>query len=580
MKFLIEFRAVIFLFCSIVAISGFELTILHTNDVHARFEQFSADGSQCTDDEARNGNCYGGVARRFSKIQEIRRSHGNVLLLDAGDQFMGTTWFSVHGGQATAHFMNQLGYDAMCLGNHEFDLGVEGLVTFLDNVKVPVVSANTDVTYEPRLQGKFTKSYETVIAGEKIGIVGYITPETSEISVPGPTVSFSDVLKSVKEEVEALRRKGVNKIIALGHAGFDVDKRVAAIDGVDVVVGGHTNTFLYNGKQPSDEEIDGPYPVVISQAGGNKGLVVQDFAFGKYLGYLTLNFTSDGVVISYSGNPILLDSSVNENYSIQLSINEWRTAVDALRKETIGYSKVYLDGETDHCRLQECNLGNLITDAIIDYHVNYSHPESYWAPAAIALWNGGGIRSSINKGKVTTGELITVLPFHNEIDVLTVKGKDIRNQLEVSVSDYDLQNPHGRFLQMSGLRVVYNLQKPVGQRVVSVEAKCLECRVPGYSPLKDGDDYKVFLSTFLINGGDGYSFKPSKQLRFNTFDQRVLLQYFARHKPVYAATEGRIRFVTDGDSSGNISPSTSSTTNLSVFSVILLAETVLLYLFF
>lgn len=99
--------------CLVTVLSAFELTIIHTNDVHARFEQFNEFGSACNETEARNKKCFGGVSRRYSKIQEIRRSHRNVLLLDAGDQFMGTTWFSVHGGTATAYFMNKLGYDAM-----------------------------------------------------------------------------------------------------------------------------------------------------------------------------------------------------------------------------------------------------------------------------------------------------------------------------------------------------------------------------------------------------------------------------------------------------------------------------------
>ncbi|XP_045197743.2 snake venom 5'-nucleotidase-like isoform X1 [Mercenaria mercenaria] len=539
------FMVNILLLYSFSVSSGFKLTVLHTNDIHSRFEQFNKYGAECSVNDAREGNCFGGVARRHTKIQEIRDSHENVLLLDAGDQFLGTIWSKVHRGRATAFFLNQLGYTAMCLGNHEFDFSVEDLERFMYNVTFPVVSANTDVTREDCLRGKFSKSFYKVVGGEKIGIVGYITPETAFISTPGPRVRFSDILTAVREEVSELTKQGCKIIIALGHAGFSTDKEVAAIDGIDLVVGGHTNTFLYNGYQPSDEKIEGVYPTVVEQVRGNRALVVQAYKMGKYLGYLKLTFNSSGVVTDYSGNPILLGSNVLENTTILSYMDEWKKPVTALSEEAIGFSNVFLDGEEDHCRLQECNVGNLITDAIIDYHLNFSRSATQWAPAAIAVWNGGGIRASIDKGAISAGEIISLMPFGNTLDIVTVKGKNIRDQLEKSVQEWNENEPHGRFLQMSGLHVVYNLQKPPGRRVVSVEAACLECEVPSYSPLIDTDDYKIFLSSFLINGGDGYNFELLKRLRFNTLDFTTVMEYFKRHSPVAPAIEGRIQFVTD-----------------------------------
>ncbi|XP_060557565.1 snake venom 5'-nucleotidase-like [Ruditapes philippinarum] len=562
-KISIPFGILFLTFCAIY-VTGFEITILHTNDVHARVEQFNKYGSACSGSDASDGKCFGGVARRLSKVQQIRNSHENVVLLDAGDQFMGTTWFNVHRGHATAFFMNQLGYNTMCLGNHEFDLGVEPLSNFLKNVTFPVVSANTDITKEPRLNGKFLKSIVTNVGTETIGIIGYITPETSQISKSGPTVSFKDILTTVREEVLDLESRGINKMIALGHAGFDMDKQVAGIDGIDLVIGGHTNTFLYNGNPPAGEDIEGPYPVVADQPGGGKGLVVQAYTMGKYLGYLNLTFDQNGVVTKYTGNPILLDSSVQEDTMLLSYVKEWKKPVDALSKEIIGYSKVVLDGDRVHCRSKECNLGNLITDAIVAYHVNFSHPASNWAPAAIAVWNGGGVRASIDKGEVSAGEAMAVMPFGNELDVVTVKGKNIRDQLEISVKDWSAKGESGRFLQMAGLKVVYNTRNPVGRRVISVEARCLECEVPSYSPLQDNADYRLFLSTFLIGGGDGYNFQPLHRERFNTLDLTTVIQYFKQHSPVFPSTEGRIRFIT------------SSATRLSVAVSMIIVE-ILLY---
>ncbi|XP_060553664.1 5'-nucleotidase-like [Ruditapes philippinarum] len=541
--------AVVLLSVTCISISGFEITVLHTNDVHARFEQFNKYGSTCDTSEAQEGRCFGGVARRHTKIQEIRNSHDNVILLDAGDQFMGTVWFTVHRGMAASYFMKELGYNAMCFGNHEFDLGVETLAKFLDNVTFPVVSANTDVTNEPRLAGKFSKSWTTTIGGEEIGVVGYLTTETAKSSSGGPTVKFHDVITAVQDEVAILKSQGINKIIALGHALINMDKQVAAIDGVDLVIGGHTNTFLYNGEKPADEDIEGPYPIVVDQPGGGKGLVVQAYTMGKYLGYLNLKFDSNGMVTNYSGNPILLDSTVSEDAQILREVNKWREPVDKLSASTVGYSKVIMDGERSSCRLKECNLGNLVTDGIVNYHINFSHSESTWAPAVIAIWNGGGIRSSIDKGIVSSGDIYSVLPFGNEIDILTVSGKNLREQLEHSVANYDRSDPRGAFLQMSGLRVVYNLQMEVGSRVVSVEARCLSCDIPKYNPLRDSEDYNIFVSTFIINGGSGYKFEASKRQRFNTLGARTLTEYFKKHSPMFAEVEGRIQFHTDNISS-------------------------------
>lgn len=540
----VESSCIVLVFTFILTL-GYEITILHTNDVHDRFEQYNNYGSTCKQSDINGGKCYGGVARRHTEIQRIRGSHGNVLLLDAGDIFVGTTWFTVHKGMAAAFFMKALGYDIMCLGNHEFDYGIEGLLPFLNNVTFPVVSANIDVSNEPRLSSKITKTWIQNVGGEQIAVIGYITPETMNISNPGPTLKFTDVISTVRQEVQQLEAKGINKIIALGHAGFGVDKEVAAVDGVDLVVGGHTNTFLYNGLQPAGETPVGPYPVVIDQTGGGRGLVVQAYTMGKYLGYLKLTFDNNGVVTQYSGNPILLNTSIEEHPQMLQYVNEWRKPVEEESKVVVGYTKVVLDGERESCRLKECNLGNMITDAIIDYHINYTHPDNQWAPAAIALWNGGGVRASIDKGVVTRGEVMAVMPFGNEIDLITVTGANLRAQLELSVRDWDEEEQHGRFLQMSGIHVIYNLQNAPGQRVVSVDVRCLKCDIPTFYPLKDNDEYKLFISTFMASGGDGYGFKPIAQAAFNTPDINTLTDYIIKHSPVAAQVEGRIRFQID-----------------------------------
>lgn len=215
---------------------GFELTILHTNDVHARVQEMDKFGGQCSPDK----DCFGGAARMRTKIEALRGEHPNTLLLDAGDQFQGTLWFTHYGGRVTYTMMNLLGYDVMALGNHEFDNNIEGLLPFLQNVNFTILSSNINLDSDPRIKPYVKKSYVTEVGGEKIGVIGYTTKDTPMISQPG-SLKFEDEVTSIRSEVTNLQGQGVNKIIALGHAGFAVDTKIATeVEGVDVVIGGHT----------------------------------------------------------------------------------------------------------------------------------------------------------------------------------------------------------------------------------------------------------------------------------------------------------------------------------------------------
>uniref|UniRef100_A0A8B9L991 5'-nucleotidase n=1 Tax=Astyanax mexicanus TaxID=7994 RepID=A0A8B9L991_ASTMX len=234
------------LLCLCACAADWELALLHTNDVHARVEETNKDSGKCT-----KPPCFAGVARRFTKIRELRSRETNSLLLDAGDQFQGTVWFNLYKGAEAAHFMNKLGYDAMALGNHEFDNGVDGLIKpFLQDVNCTVLSANIqpDSTLAPTISGSYLAFKIFNFGSEKVGIVGYTSKETPALSLPGPHLIFEDEVTALQREVNKLTTLGVNKIIALGHSGFAVDQEIAKkVRGVDVVIGGHTNTFLYTG---------------------------------------------------------------------------------------------------------------------------------------------------------------------------------------------------------------------------------------------------------------------------------------------------------------------------------------------
>ncbi|XP_042299369.1 snake venom 5'-nucleotidase-like [Sceloporus undulatus] len=437
---------------------AFQLALLHTNDVHGRVEETSRDSGRC----APGGQqpCFGGVARRATKIQELRRSGAPVLLLDAGDQFQGTVWFSYFKGWEVVRFMNLLGYDAMTLGNHEFDNGVEGLLNpLLKNVNFPVVSANIKASKQlaSNITGYFFPYTIINVGTEKVGIVGYTTKETPVLSDPGQDLVFEDEIAALQPQVEKLTTLGVNKIIALGHSGFTVDKMIAQkVKGVDVVVGGHTNTFLYTGNPPSNDIPAGAYPFMVKSDDGREVPVVQAYAFGKYLGYLNITFDDDGNVINASGNPILLDSSIPEDPIVKAEVDKMKAELRNFSSKEIGKTIVYLNGTSQACRFQECNMGNLICDAVV--YNNLRHPDdNEWNHVSMCIINGGGIRGPIdeqsNNGTITWEELLSVLPFGGTFDLLQIKGSTLKEAFEHSV--YRHGQGTGELLQVSGKQHVW-----------------------------------------------------------------------------------------------------------------------------
>ncbi|XP_074657976.1 5'-nucleotidase-like [Tubulanus polymorphus] len=485
----------------------------------------------------------------MTKIREIRNNYTNTLLLDAGDQYQGTLWFYIYKGQAAALFMNLLGYDAMAFGNHEFDNGVDGLSPLLDNATFALLSCNIDATNVPKMAAKLHKSKVFTVGGERIGIIGYTTRDTPDISNPG-NLKFTDEVQAIQLEVDALIRQGINKIIALGHSGFDVDLNIAkSVVGLDIVVGGHTNTFLYNGKQPSNDIPVGTYPQIVVQSNGNKVLVVQDYAFGKYLGLLHLTFDATGTVTSWSGNPVLLDSTIPEDPIVLNRTNIWKENLMKHRNTTVGRTHVFLDGAKHSCRLAECNMGNLISDGLVMQ--NLRHPDgSQWTNVSIALVNSGSIRNSLTEGYITLEDVVATQPFRNGIDIVELEGRHLLSVLEHSVSNYNTVAPNGGFMQMSGLIVHYDLSKPVGQRVVKVDVRCSACRVPEFEPLQVSRVYGVLIPGFIIKGGDGYTMIEKIMHRHHIngdLDSDVLAEYIKKRSPIIQGLEGRIVFITEED---------------------------------
>ena len=493
------------------------VTILHTNDTHAHLESF----------EPFNQPLQGGVARRYTAIQEVRAEGGNVLLLDAGDAFQGTLFFTQWRGKEEAHFMNALGYQAMVVGNHEFDSGPATLSAFVEQADFPILSANVDVSAEPTLAGKIP-AYEILdVAGERIGVLGLTTEDTAFTSSPGPSVVFTDFAASAEETIAALEAKGINKIIALTHLGYRADLELAnSVDGIDVIVGGHSHTALGDMVGAS-----GPYPTVTTAPGGDIVLVVTAYEWGKYLGRLDLTFTADGSVKSYSGAPIFIDESVAEDPDIAAAVAEYAAPIEELKATIVGHSTVDLEGARELVRSRETNLGNLICDAML------------WDTASegtqISIQNGGGIRSSIPAGDVTMGQILEVLPFGNQIATFGLKGSDVWAALENGVSQ--IEERSGRFPHVAGLRFSFDRARDAGSRILSVEVRESDGT---YEPIDLQAAYKVASNNFMRGGGDGYDVFADQAI--DAYDSGSVLadavaRYVTETSPVSPTEEGRSR---------------------------------------
>ncbi|MFC1975888.1 metallophosphoesterase [Chloroflexota bacterium] len=287
----------------------FQLVVLHTNDVHSHIDQYDRNGTECQAYEMAENGCFGGAARQKTMIEQIRAEGGNVVLLDAGDQFDSNVLFFDHYKEkAILEMMNALGYEAMVAGNNEFDGGLDTLIRFIDGANFPVLSANLNTDAMPTLAGKILPYTVLEIGGEKIGVVGYSV-----------LLALPDSEESIQTAIDELTAQGINKILGVSHVGLDTDREIAAaVTGLDVVVTGHSHTYLSN----TDPLAIDSYPVVIQAPDGKPVLLVSASDWGRYLGRLDVTFDADGVVTKYSGGPILLDGNVVQDPDIAARVDE------------------------------------------------------------------------------------------------------------------------------------------------------------------------------------------------------------------------------------------------------------------
>ena len=494
------------------------ITILHTNDLHAHVEPF-----------AERGREMGGYARQATLISRFRAGDPNPILLSAGDTFQGTLFFNVYQGLADLAFMNDVGYQAMAVGNHEFDRGSAVLARFAALARFPLLAANLDVSGDRDL-ATLIKPYAILeVGGEAIGVVGAVTPELPAISMPGPGVKMKDLVTSVQAAIDELTRKGVDKIILLSHIGYEADKALAPkLRGVDVIVGGHSHTLL--GTVPGLPQPAGDYPTVLEDLDGNTVLVVQAWAWGRVLGRIKVSFDDAGRVVSWADAlPVPIVPSGPEDPTVKSMVAAFSLPLAATRDQVVGHTVTGVARTRVTARHGDSPMADVITDAML--------AATEKAGAVAAFVNSGGVRAGFDPGPITYGQAVTVQPFNNTLVQLDLTGAELKAALEETLGSLPA-SAAGLLYPSRGTSYVIDIGKPAGERVADLE-------VSGH-PVQVGATYRITVSSFIANGGDGHALaKNAKGHRYDTgiLDIDAFVDFLKAHDPIDGRLKGRVSIV-------------------------------------
>ena len=482
-----------------------KIRLLHVNDFHGFAEPYRPLGRL---------ELQGGAAYLAAQVKRLRAARPS-LLLAAGDMIQGDNWANLFQGASVIELMNAMGFDAMVVGNHEFDFGREVLQERVRQAAFPVLGAN--VQGLPDLKPYVVRKVGAV----RVAILGVVTPDTAQATHPKNVagLSFTPPATVVREYLPRLRQEA-DLVVVLSHLGYAADRQLAQeVPGIDIIVGGHSHTRL-----------DRPVRV-------NGTWIVQAFEHGRFLGVLDVTVERGRMKASEGRLVPIRPGSGPADPEILALVKKYQRQVDSLLNVVVGEAATDLDAR--EARVQETALGNLVADIL-----------KARAGAETALINGGTLRAGIPKGPVTRKQVYTALPFDNYLVALRLTGAQILAALEHGIAG--LPEREGRFPQVAGLKFAYRPGAPPGRRVAEVEI--------GGRPLEPERTYTLATIDFLAAGGDGYTvfgevlkaaglsgnggLLQSTALTYNdpgTWVRDLVADHFTRHSPVSARVEGRIR---------------------------------------
>ena len=492
-----------------------KITVLYTNDFHSAVEPITA--TWLVDQPK-----IGGIRNLAAWIEMMRREQPNVFLFDSGDVFEGPAISTLTRGQALIEMFDAMGFDAACLGNHEFDYGIAPAEDYVREEHFPVLAAN--LFYKQ--SGKpFARSYAIVERnGIKVAAIGVFGPTAASATLVSTwdTLELRDPVPILEKLVPQLRRQA-DLVVVLVHQGlpgpmqtdaeahpevqrtFEDDKRmVEAVPGIDVLIGGHAHRGI-------------EVPWVSPKTGS---IVVQTYGHGTTLGFLQLTLDrAQHKVVADQGSLLRVAPGVFPVPArLDAAVSKWEKKVDELGNERVAESPAPLTRNYNG----ESALGDIVTDAM-----------RWKTHAQIGLENAGGIRADLPAGTVSRYGIVSVVPFFNTVVAAQLTGAQIRKLLEQGLT---LQ---AGMLQVSGVTLRADMTKPEYHRLLAVT-------VDG-APLEDAKSYSVAATSFIATGGDHYdSFIHEPGSHDTGWLLSDVLEEYAREQKVLAAPEEK-RFVAIGD---------------------------------
>lgn len=520
-KILVLFISIIFIF-SFFSCTGqevlepvsFTLTVLHTNDTHGHPVAF--------DDYPMSG--VGGQPARMTLIEQVRSENENVLLLDAGDVLTGRPESNFFNAEPDFLGMNYMGYDAMTIGNHEFDKSLDKLFELQELAQFPFINANIYKDGEPLFQEYVIFEFN----GAKVAVFGLITAETPTVTMPEyvKDLEFKDPVEVAKELVPELEKKA-HIVIALTHLGyyegntegrtFLGDETLAReVSGIDLIIGGHSHTYF--------EE-----PVKI-----NDTYVTSARHWGMYLGMVNI-VVEDGLLVSLTGmnRPINLTTrfkpadgipdpehpewvigNPEDNYNYQYLMEPLEKDAGLLELLTPYVEKVdeelsvvigtAVGAFTDEKNRTDDNpLCNMVCDAM-----------RIESGADVFLQNGGGVRAGIGEGEISKADIYQTMPFDNSVQLFDITGEQL---MEVFNFAATVPNGKGAFLQVSGVTFTLNYKTQQAEDVM----------ING-EPIDLTKTYRAGTNSFVKTGGDGYTMLVDKNENFyetSLFQRDMIISY-------------------------------------------------------
>jgi 5'-nucleotidase/UDP-sugar diphosphatase len=545
--------------------ADFWLTILHNNDGESQLIDLGAGLED-----------FGGAARFKAVVDNLkweaaygppaegqRGAKRGAVMVSSGDNFLAGPEFNASLEKGVPFYdtiaMDLIGYDAVAIGNHDFDFGPDVLADFVEGYEwtsPPYLSANLDYSGEPRLQslfdaGRIARSTVVKERGELIGIIGATTPMLPFISSPRNVVVDPDVSGAIQAEVDKLEMMGINKIILISHLQSIEEDLVLAttLDGVDVMVAGGGDEVLANESDlliPGHEGIVyGPYPMTATDIDGTEVPVVTTAGNYAYVGRLTVAFDKLGNVVDIGDNsgPVRVaggeapDAVMSDPQVQTLVVDPVVAALEDMGTNVIGTSEVDLDGIRGNVRTMETNEGNLIADALKWQATELAGDYGVAVPD-VALQNGGGIRndSIIAAGDITELDTFDMVPFPNFLTVVeNIPPDQFKEIMENAVSRVEFVD--GRFAQISGFTLVWdalgtpqvldadgNVVTP-GTRVLTIELDDGTDVVQAGAVVAGAPNVTVATIDFLAKGGDQYPYRGAPFTTLGVTYQQALADY-------------------------------------------------------